>query len=302
MANAKELRKRIKSVTNTKKITRTMEMVAASKLKRALDQVQAAQPYFLKLKEILSELTKGADSAMASQYPLLQQRPVKRVMIFLLTANRGLCGAYNSSLIRLARRTFDEQRAQGREVEFHIAGRKGLQFFRFRKYEIAGAYTDLAERPGFADADAYAQIATEAFLSGRVDQVIVISAQFKSALSQPATAVTLLPISPDSSSSSSSDAATGADGKSGYRHDFILTPSADVILGKLFPMYVRYMFYRTFVEAVASEHSARRVAMKSATDNADEMITNLTRVFNRARQAAITQEISEIVGGAAALE
>ena len=298
MAKAKELRNRIKSVKNTKKITRTMEMVAASKLKRALDQVQAAQPYFRKLQEILSELTKGADSAMTSQYPLLAQRPVKKVMVFLLTANRGLCGAYNSGLIRMARRTVDEQRAMGREVEFHIAGRKGLQFFRFRKYDIAGAYTDLPDRPGFADADKYAAIASEAFLSGRVDEVIVISAQFKSALSQPPTANSLLPINPAAATGS----AAAASDKGGYRHDFILEPSPDVILGKLLPMYVRYMFYRTFVEAVASEHSARRIAMKSATDNADEMITNLSRSFNRARQSAITQEISEIVGGAAALE
>ncbi len=299
MGGAKDLRKRIKSVSNTMKITRTMEMVASSKLKRALAQVHAARPYFLKLQEILVGLTRDADAAMTADYPLLEQRDVKRVMVFVLTANRGLCGSYNSSLIRLTRKVIERERAAGHEVEFHIAGKKGLSFFRFRKYDIEGAYTDLPDRPTFTDADRFAGIATEAFLSGRVDRVLVVSAQFISALSQPPVCVTLLPIAPGDVAAEAGGAKEAA---GGYRPDFIFQPSPDAILGRLFPLYIRYMFYRIFVEAIAGEHSARRVAMKNATDNADEMLTSLTRSFNRARQAAITSEIAEIVGGAAALE
>lgn len=301
MANAKEIRKRIKSVKNTKKITRTMEMVATSKLKRAMDRVVSARPYMSKLIEILAELTPANPAELAAKYPLLERREPKRVMIFLLTANRGLCGGFNANLIRRARELYDEQKSLGREIDFRIAGKKGLSFFRFRGYKIDEAFTDLSDRPTLADADRFTEVFTREFLAGNVDRVHVVSAHFKSAISYPPTVVELLPINPQDALAAFG-MTTEEKPAGGLNRNFMFAPSGDEILGRLFPMYLRNMMYRALIESVAAEQSARRVAMKNATDSADDMIRSLTRSFNRARQAQITQEIAEIVGGAAALE
>lgn len=311
MSKAKEIRKRIKSVKNTKKITRTMEMVATSKLKRAMDRVAAARPYLAKLTEILAELTPDDPSELVAKYPLLEQREPKRVMIFLLTANRGLCGGFNANLIRKARELYDEQKRLGREVDFRIAGKKGLSFFRFRNYKIDEAFTDLSDRPTFADADRFTEIFVREFLAKRVDKVFLVSTNFRSAANYPPTVIELLPINPKDALKSIQAGPTSAaasaktetsSGKPGLLRNFMFAPSGDAILGQLFPLYLRNMMFRALIESVAAEQSARRVAMKNATDNADEMMKQLTRKFNRARQAQITQEIAEIVGGAAALE
>lgn len=311
MASAKIIRNRIRSVKNTRKITRTMEMVATSKLKRSLERVTQSRPYMDKLREMLADLTSAASPDLMAQFPLLQKRETKRVLIFCLTANRGLCGGFNSNIIRRTRQLYDEHQKAGHEVDLHVAGRKGIGFFRFQGLPMAGQYTDLSDRPTFEDADRFAKIMVDAFLTQKVDKVFLVFAHFKSALQQPPMVVELLPIAPgedgpvDDKGVQGKDAKTDAahdGGEKTYTHNFLFKPTAEQILGALFPMYVRNMVYRTFIESVASEQSARRMAMKNATDNARDVITNLTREYNRARQALITRELTEIVGTAAALD
>ncbi len=304
MSKAKQLRKRIKSVKNTRKITKTMEMVAASKMKRAQDRVVQARPYTEKLMQVMGNLTGAITPEIVARFPLLERRePVKRVLVFLLSADRGLCGAYNSNVIRRARLLVEEEQLAGKEVALHIAGRKGLSFFRFRKFDIAGSYTGLPDRPSFADAERFTEIFREAFEARQVDEVKLVYSRFASPVQQIPTVVKLLPIE-----GGSEGGAAGAQGEEGeaetksFNTNFEFDPSPEGILGKLFPLYLRNTVYQVMLNAVASEHSARRIAMKNATDNADDMVRSLTKSFNKARQAQITQEIAEIVSGAAAVE
>jgi F-type H+-transporting ATPase subunit gamma len=289
MAKARELKGRIRSVQNTRKITRTMEMVATSKLKRAQDRVAAARPYAERLGEVIARLL---NPELASRYPLLRQPPqVRRAAVLLLTANRGLAGAFNVNLIREARELVRRLRGEGTEVELHIAGKKGIAFFRFAGETLRTADTGVSDRPSADDARRLVEGLMEEFVAGDLDAVYVVYAKFNSALSTPPTTMQLLPI----------PAPEGEEGGAG-EVDYILEPSADEILDRILPLYVRSGVYRALVETSAAEQGARRTAMKNATDNAGDMLESLTRTYNRARQAAITQEIAEIVGGAAALE
>lgn len=286
MAGAREVKRRIKSVENTRQITRTMELVATSKLKRATDRVYAARPY----SEALGDIVRGLYSpALAERFPILR-RPVetKRAAIFLLTANRGLAGAFNANLIREARNLLTKLREEGIETELHIAGKKGIAFFRFRGEPMETMRLDIGDAPTVDDAESLIGPIREAFEAGRLDVVYVVSAEFRSAMSAPARVRELLPIRPESAS-------TSAD-------SFILSPPGDMILERILPVYVRNAIYTALVENAAGFQGAQRTAMKNATDNAGEMLENLTRTYNRARQGQITQEIAEIVGGAAGLE
>lgn len=265
-----------------------MEMVATSKLKRAQDRLGAARPYSQKLRDVIGRLL---NPDMASKYALLRQpEEVRNAAVILVTSNRGLAGAFNANLIRTARNLLAELRADGVETELHIVGKKGASFFRFLGEPIASVRQDLGDRPSTEDATILVEPLTERFVDGSLDAVYVVHARFNSALSTPPTTVRVLPIEPPEGG----EAATG--------DDYILTPSADEILTKILPLYVRNSVYTALLETAAAEHGARRTAMKSATDNAGDMLQTLTRRYNRARQAAITQEIAEIVGGAAALE
>lgn len=287
MAKAREIRRRIRSVENTRQITRTMEMVATSKLKRATDRVYAARPYAEKLAEVIGRLV---DPELAQRYPLLRRpEEVKRAAVLVLTANRGLAGAFNGNLIREGTKLVERLRNEGAEVELHVVGRKGISFFRYQNEELATARTDITDRPTAEDAASLIDPLIEGFERGDLDAVYVVYAQFRSALSTPPAAMRVLPVE--------APADTG-----GAAVGYILSPSADEILTKLLPLYVRNSVYRALVETAAAEQGARRTAMKNATDNAGEMLDILRRSFNRARQAQITQEIAEIVGGAAALE
>jgi F-type H+-transporting ATPase subunit gamma len=286
MAKGRELKGRIKSVENTRKITRTMEMVATSKMKRAQDRVVAARPYANALGEVISNLY---SPDLAERFPLLRQpNAIQRAAVLLLTSNRGLAGAFNANLIREARNLISRLESDGVEIELHAVGRKGIGFFRYVGRDIVSARTDLTDRPTAADAASLVDRAMDDFVSGRLDAVYVVYAQFRSAISTPPAAMRVLPVSPPEAGST--------------QRDFLLYPSAELILGELLPLYVRNSVYRALVETVAAEQGARRTAMKNATDNASDMLTVLRRNFNRARQAQITQEIAEIVGGAAALE
>src|SRR5829696_3674208 len=286
MAKGRELKGRIKTVENTRKITRTMEMVATSKMKRAQDRVAAARPYANALGEVISSLY---SPELAERFPLLRQPArVRRAAVLLLTSNRGLAGGFNSNLIKEARSLLARLEREGTEVEFHVVGRKGLGYFRYVGRAIASNRTDLTDRPTAQDAAELVDGLMRGFVAGSLDAVYVVQAKFNSALSTPPTAVRVLPVEPPA--------------RRAAPRDYLLLPSAEAILTELLPSYVRNAVYRALVETVAAEQGARRTAMKNATDNANEMLNVLRRTFNRARQAQITQEIAEIVGGAAALQ
>ncbi len=263
-------------------------MVATSKLKRAQDRLGAARPYSERLREVIGRLL---NPELAAKYALLRQpEETRSAAIILITSNRGLAGAFNANLIRRARQLLDEQRAAGIQTELHIVGRKGISFFRFLGEEMATARTDIGDRPGAEEAASLIEPLMDRFVAGELDAVHVVYAKFQSALSTPPAAVRILPVE-----APSGEETAGGD-------DYILEPSADEILVRILPLYVRNSLYTALLETSAAEQGARRTAMKNATDNAGDMLKTLTRSYNRARQAAITQEIAEIVGGAAALE
>ena len=291
MAKPRELRRRIKSVQSTRKITKTMELVATSKLKRAQDRVVATRPYAAALAEVIGDLYAPE---LAERFPLLRQPRVpgvRRVALVVITANRGLCGAFNANLIREARRRIEQLEGDGAAVDLHLVGKKGITYFRFAKRAVASQRTDVGDKPKPEHAAEVMDPLMTQFASGALDAVEVVFAQFKSAVSTPATTLRILPITPPR-----------ADGRSGARTvSYILKPSAEAILARLLPLYVQNQVYRALVETVAGFYGAQRTAMKNATDNAGDIIELLQRTYNRARQAQITQEIAEIVGGAEAL-
>ncbi len=282
----KELRTRIRSVNSTRKITKTMELVATSKMKRAQDRVNAALPYTSKLSELLGEVI---GSGVQTSQPLLEQRQdVRNILVFLITANRGLCGGYNANVIRHVKQFIQDQKEQKREVILDVLGKKGIGTLNYQGYSIRHTHTDLGDRPGYQDALRYIEPLRDDFLKGKCDEVYIAHTQWLSAASQKPRMLRVLPIEGEK--------------RTGVTRDFIFEPSPEELLAALLPTYLTQTMYTALVESLASEHVARRTAMKSATDNADEMITHLTRNLNRARQAQITQEIAEIVGGVAALE
>lgn len=287
MAKPRELRRRIKSVESTRKITKTMEMVATSKLKRASDRVTAARPYAAALAEVIGELY---DPTLAERFPLLRQPAAgaQRVALVLLTSNRGLCGAFNANLIREGRKRIEELEGKGATIELHLIGRKGASFFKYTKRAIASQRIDIGDKPTPAHAADVVGPLMRRFETGELDAVEVVFAKFNSAVSTPATVSRILPVAPPRAS----DRRTS---------NYILSPSAEAILGQLLPLYVQNQVFRALVETAAAEHGARRTAMKNATDSASDMLDLLRRTFNRARQGQITQELAEIVGGAEAL-
>jgi len=297
MAKPRELRRRIRSIQNTRKITKTMELVSTSKLKRAQDRVIAARPYARALAEVLGDLY-GPE--LAERFPLLRQpaadgtrrpsgSPVGRVGLVLITSNRGLCGAFNANLIREARRRMEELEGQGARIDLHLVGKKGISYFKFTKRAVASQRTDIGDKPTAGHAAELVAPLMAQFEAGALDAVEVVFAQFKSAVSTPPTTLRILPVAPP---------------PAGRRTAafYILKPSADAILESLLPLYVRNQMFRALVETAAAEHGARRTAMKNATDSAGDMLDLLRRTYNRARQAVITQELAEIVGGAEALK
>ena len=287
MAKPRELKRRIRSVQNTKKITKTMELVSTSKLKRAQDRVVGARPYAQALAEVIGQLY---SPELAERFPLLRQptHDVRRTALVLITSNRGLCGAFNANLIREARRRLEELEARDAHTELHLVGKKGVSYFKFTKRNIASQRVDIGDRPTLEHAAELAKPLMERFANGELDEVDVVFAKFNSAVSTPPTTLRILPVDPPKS-------------KQGALN-YILRPSAEEILKQLLPLYVQNQFYRALVETAAAEHGARRTAMKNATDAGSDMLNILQRTFNRARQAQITQELAEIVGGAEALK
>ena len=300
MAKGRQLKGRIRSVQNTRKITRTMELVSTSKLKRAQDRVVAARPYAEALREVIADLV---TPELAERFPLLRRPapPAKggpsRAAVILLTSNRGLAGAFNSNLIKEARRRIEELEARGYTVELHGVGKKGIGFFKYLHRKLALERMDIGDKPSAEHASEIAQPLIEAYSAGTLASVDLVHAKFVSALTTPPTTTRILPVE---TVGERPGAAAGR--PAGPSRDYLLAPSADAILEQLLPLYVRNAVYRGLVETAAAEHGARRTAMKNATDNAGEILELLKRTYNRQRQAQITQEIAEIVGGAAALQ
>jgi F-type H+-transporting ATPase subunit gamma len=287
----RQLRGRIKSVQNTRKITRTMELVATSKLKRAQDRVVAARPYAEALRQVLADLV---TRELAERFPLLRTPPPpakggpRKAAVILVTSNRGLAGAFNSNLIKEARRQVERLEAESFEVDLYAVGKKGAGYFKYLRRPLAADRQDIGDKPTAEHAASLVEPLMAAYERGELASVDLVHAKFVTPLSTPPVTTRILPV----------EAPSGRTRAPNY----IFKPDPGAILEQLLPLYVRNMVYRGLVETAAGEQGARRTAMKNATDNAGEIIEYLTRTYNRQRQAAITQEISEIVGGAAALQ
>jgi F-type H+-transporting ATPase subunit gamma len=303
MAKGRQLKGRIRSVQNTRKITKTMELVATSKLKRAQDRIISARPYAEALREVLADLY-APD--LADRFPLLRRPapPAKggpqRAALILLTSNRGLAGGFNSNLIKEARRKIESLEAEGYTVDLHGVGKKGIGFFKYLGRKLALERLDVGDRPTAEHAGQIVEPLIEAYARGELASVDLVQARFISALQTPPATIRILPV--EEAGQRGGRAAGQGERAAGMAANYILSPNAEAILEQLLPLYVRNMVYRGLVETAAAEHGARRTAMKNATDNAGEILELLKRTYNRQRQAQITQEIAEIVGGAAALQ
>jgi F-type H+-transporting ATPase subunit gamma len=306
MAKAREIKRRIRSIDNTRQITKTMEMVAASKLKRAQDRVVAARPFDEFMRQVIVHVREGASDELAD-FPLLRSSEVSgKVGVLVVTSNRGLAGAFNANLVKAARAHMKELRASGKEIELHVIGKKGASMLRYLGHTPERTITELPDRPSYEDAGAVAEPLIEGFLAGRLDAVYLVYSLFKSPVEQRPVVARLLPL-PDreelaGAAAEAREPAKQEEGERRYEPVYELLPSPREILTRLLPLFLRYGVYRAVSESAASEHGARRTAMKNATDNAKDLIRTLTRSYNRARQAQITQEIAELVGGAEALK
>ncbi|MEX1037512.1 MAG: F0F1 ATP synthase subunit gamma [Acidimicrobiia bacterium] len=286
-AQLRDTRRRIKSVEATKKITRAMELIAASRIPKAQARVLASQPYTAKLIEVIENV---GGAGAASSHALLERREVKTVGVLIVTSDRGMAGAYASNIIRLAEARIVELEKNRTDVAVYAVGKKAQAYFRYRGYRIAQAYLGVTDTPGYGDARAIANTAMAAYAEGRIDSLETFYTQYQTAMRQVPIQREMLPITPPES--------TG-EGEASVSYEF--EPSPEEILDRLLPRYVEANIFNILLEASASEHSARRRAMKAATDNADELIRTLSIQANRARQAEITTAITEIVGGAEAL-
>ncbi|MBM3162887.1 MAG: F0F1 ATP synthase subunit gamma [Chlorobi bacterium] len=290
MPTLKDIRVRIKGVKSTQQVTKAMKMVAAAKLRRAQDRAIMARPYAAKLKEMLASLSAKVDTSLN---PLLSNRPeVKKVLVVLITADRGLCGAFNTNIIKLAQKVVTEDYAAQHKnggVSLICAGTRGFDFFRKRGFSIVKGYPAVFQNLDFSVAKEIAETASAMYLKGEVDRVVVVYNEFKSVLAPVLKAEDLLPITAETAGKESSS-------------DYIYEPSPSVIIDELVPKHLNTQVWRMMLESNAAEQAARMTAMDSATENAKELLRTLNISYNRARQAAITKELSEIVAGADALK
>jgi F-type H+-transporting ATPase subunit gamma len=295
VAGGKEriLRRRIKSVESTKKITKAMELIAASRIVKAQQRVAAARPYSEQITEVIRSLAAGGADL---SHPLLHQpEQVSTVAYVVVTADRGLAGAYNSSVIRATERDLREEQRKGREYRLILLGRKAESYFRFRGYDIASSFSGMSEQPSYEDAREVAEAVAQPFLDGEVQLVKLVYTQFLSASSQRVSVRQFMPLDAEAIT----EAAEARE--DGPQAVYEFEPEPGQILARLLPRYVEARLFAAMLDAAASEHAARQRAMKSATENAEELIVKLARIMNRARQDSITTEIMEIVGGAEAL-
>ncbi|MEX1207882.1 MAG: F0F1 ATP synthase subunit gamma [Acidimicrobiia bacterium] len=286
-AELRHIQRRIKSVESTMKITRAMELIAASRIAKAQQRVAAAQPYNRKMEEVIRNVAAASGGA---RHPLLEARPVRSAGALVLTSDRGLAGAYNSNVLRMAEARLIELKRTGVDPRLFVVGKKAQSYFRYRGYQIERAFLGVTDTPGYGDARAIANVIMNEYAELKVDSVEVFTTLYVSALTQRASTRRLLPIEPPERVEEST-------APIGYAYE----PSAEAILDRLLPRYVEASVFGYLLDASASEHAARRRAMKAATENGEELTRLLSREANQARQAEITTEISEIVGGAEAM-
>ena len=292
MANARLLVKRLKSVRNIRKITRTMELIATSRFKRAMDRATEAAAYTQKISEIVGDLGK-AD--LKFSHPLLEERSeTKKSVLLVLTSNRGLCGGYNGAILRNTLKHIQRLKDDGIEYSLEVSGKRGIKFLNFQKIDLDHEYTHFEDSPTFAEVDELGSRYVDDYIAGRIDRLDVAYTEFRSISRQQAVVESILPLS---SLSTDSD-----EGEGGGSADYEFQPSPQEILEEIVPAAFRAKLFKCFLDAAVSEQIARMVAMKGATENADEMAGDLKQQYNRARQAGITSELAEIIGGAAALE
>lgn len=290
MSSTREIRRRIKSVDNTRQITKTMEMVATAKIRKAQERIEAARPYAMKMLEVLANVAGNVEGGL---HPLLETRePAKRTVVIAITTDRGLCGAANANILRRTDHLIAAEHAAGADVDVFAVGKKAINYFRYIGHDLLDERRDISDNPTFLDASSVAVKLIDMYTNKEIDKVVLIFNHFKSAMEQKPVELALLPIKKE---------AVEEEDATGMKSDFTFEPDDKEVLERLLPTYIEALVYRAMLESAASEHGARRTAMKAATDNAGELISILTRSFNRARQAAITQEIAEIVGGAEAL-
>lgn len=289
MAKARAIVKRLKAVKNIRKITRTMELIATARFKKAMDRATEAAAYTKKIAEIVADLS---SANLSFTHPLLtvHATPTNAVLL-ILTSNRGLCGGYNSATLRQALARLKELKA-AYNVSVECSGRRGLAFLKYQQIDVDQQYTSFEDKPGYAEVEAIANRYIEAYCAGKIDRLDIAYTKFESASRQSAVVETLLPIGSLGSSTRSEGGTT--------EYEFL--PSAGEILEEIVPAAFKARVFKCFLDAAVSEQIARRVAMKGATENAGDMIKSLSMQYNRARQSQITSELSEIIGGAAALD
>ena len=296
MASTQDLKRRVRSITNTRKLTRAMELVASARLRRSQQRIEAMRPYADRMLELMAGVSQAAG---AVRLPLLERREeVKTIAIVPVTGDRGLAGAFNAQVLRRSLALMREATQAGQQVRFFSSGKKAASTLRFRRLEVGQSWTGFSDRPAYSDAQAMAHALAEAYTNGEVDRVVLVYNAFVSALVQKVTVLDVLPIPQDlleQAEEAEQDATGGTP-------DFIYEPEPEEILARLLPVYVETQLYRALLESAASEQGARMTAMRNASKNAGELIESLTLAMNRARQAAITQELLEVVAGADALE
>ena len=293
MANARALDKRRKSVRNIRKITRTMELIATARFKKAMDRATAATSYTKRITEVVASLAKSGTEV---QHPLLEERTATdNAALIVLTSNRGLCGGYNGNIVRETMKHFDRLSDTYDNTKLIISGKRGITNLEFRGYSADESYTQFEDEPLFEEVKEIADSLLDEFIAGRLDRLDIAYTQFISSSKQVAVVETLLPLGSVGGVDEESD-------DSGVDADFEFFPSAESSLEEVVPMSFRINLFKCFLDAAVSEQIARMVAMKSATENADDMIRNLSMTYNRARQSQITGEIMEIIGGVEALK
>ncbi len=291
MAKTRAIVKRRKAIRNIRKITRTMELIATARFKKALDRAVEAEAYTRKITELAADLSASATSIT---HPLLQKREVvKNGLLLAITSNRGLCGGYNASILREAMARIRQIRSAGETLHLELSGKRAISYFRFQGVPAEATYTHFEDKPSFVQVEELANRYIAGFTSGQLDRVEVCYMKFLSAARQAPVTETLLPLAPAGAANTPADA-------SKMEYEFI--PSAQDILQEILPVSFKVRLFKCFLDAAVSEQIARRVAMKAATENAGDMIKSLTRQYNRARQAQITKEIAEVIGGAEALK
>jgi len=286
MAGAKEIRTQIKSIQNTQKITKAMEMVAASKMRRAQDRMFASRPYAAKIRNVIGHL---ANAHPEYQHPFLSEREVKRVGFILVTSDRGLCGGLNVNLFRASVKVMKEWSDKGAELDVCVIGSKGLSFAKRLGANIVSEITHLGDKPGLTDLVGPVKVMLDAYYEGRIDRLILLQNNFVNTMTQQPEVQQLIPVE------------AIEDEELKHHWDYLYEPDAKAVMDGLLMRFIESQVYQGVVENIACEMAARMVAMKSASDNAGDLIKDLQLVYNKARQAAITQELSEIVSGAAAV-